>query len=70
MLILNMQAQGLKGDELGITFCDAVKQRLNAQIAEANALDTNTLHAAIDRAVQLKPDIATCAALQAQRKQE
>ena len=58
------------GDELGITFCDAVEQRLNAQIAEANALDTNTLHAAIDRAVQLKLDIATRAALQAQRKQE
>ena len=58
------------GDELGIAYCDAVEQRLNTQIAEANALDTDTLHAAIDRAVQLELDIATRAALQAQRKQE
>jgi hypothetical protein len=58
------------GDELGITFCDAVEQRLNAQIAKANALETDTLHAAIDRAVQLELDITTRAALQAQRKQE
>lgn len=58
------------GDELGIAFCDAVEQRLNAQIAKANALDTDTLHAAIDRAVHLELDIATRAALQAKRKQE
>jgi hypothetical protein len=58
------------GDELGIEFCDAVEQRLNAQIAQANALDSDTLHAAIDRAVQLELDIATRAVLQAQRKQE
>jgi hypothetical protein len=58
------------GDELGIAFCDAVEQRLNAQIAKANALDTDTLHAAIDRAVNLELDVATRAALQAQRKQE
>ena len=58
------------GDEIGIAFCDAVEQRLNAQIAKATALDTDTLHAAIDRAVQLELDIATRAALQAQRKQE
>jgi E3 ubiquitin-protein ligase RNF10 len=58
------------GDELGITFCDAVEQRLNKQIAKATALDTDALHAAIDRAVQLELDINTCAALQAQRKQE
>lgn len=57
-------------DELGITFCDAAEQRLNAQIAKANALDSEALHAAIDRAVQLELDIATRAALQAQRKQE
>ena len=58
------------GDKLGIAFCDAVEERLNAQIAKANALDTDTLHAAIDRAVQLELDIATRAALQSQRKQE
>jgi hypothetical protein len=58
------------GDELGIAFCDAAEERLNAQIAKANALDTDTLHAAIDRAVQLEFDIATRAALQTQRKQE
>ena len=58
------------GDELGIEFCNAAEQRLNAQIAKANALDTDTLHAAIDRAVQLELDIATRAAIQAQRKQE
>lgn len=58
------------GDELGIAFCDAAELRLNAQIAKANALDTDTLHASIDRAVQLELDIATRAALQAQRKQE
>ena len=58
------------GDELGIAFCDAAEERLNAQIAKANALDTDTLHTAIDRAVQLELDIARRAALQAQRKQE
>ncbi len=58
------------GDELGIAFCDVSEQELNAQIAKANALDTDVLHAAIDRAVQLELDITTRAALQAQRKQE
>jgi hypothetical protein len=58
------------GDELGIAFCNAAEQRLNAQIAKADALDTEALHAAIDRAVQLELDIATRAAIQAQRKQE
>ena len=58
------------GDELGITYCDAVEQRLNAQISKANDLNTDTLHAAIDRAVQLELDIATRAAFQAQRRQE
>ena len=58
------------GDALGIEFCDAVEQRLNKQILKANALDTDVLHAAIDRAVQLELDITARAALQAQRKQE
>jgi hypothetical protein len=58
------------GDELDITFCDAVEQRLNVQIAKVNALDSDTLHAAIDYIVQLELDIATRTALQAQCKQE
>ena len=57
-------------DALGIAFCDAAEQRLNKQIVKANTLDTDALHAAIDRAVQLELDIATRATLQAQRKQE
>ena len=57
-------------DPLGIAFCDAAEQRLDMQIAKANALDTEALHVAIDRAVQLELDMATRAALQAQRKQE
>jgi hypothetical protein len=58
------------GDELGIIFCDAVEQRLNSQITKANALSTDALDAAIDRALQLEHEINTRAALQAQRKQE
>lgn len=58
------------GDELGILFCDAVEQRLNSQIAKANALDTDALHAAIDRALQLEHEITAHAVLQAQRKQD
>jgi len=58
------------GDELGLLFCDAVEQRLNSQIAKANALDTDALHAAIDRALQLEHEITTHAVLQAQRKQD
>jgi hypothetical protein len=58
------------GDELGIIFCDAVEQRLNSQIAKANALDTDALHAAIDHALQLEQEIITRTALQAQRKHE
>ena len=58
------------GDELGIIFCDAVEQRLNSQIAKANALDTDALHAAIDHALQLEQEITARAALQAQRKLE
>jgi hypothetical protein len=58
------------GDELGITFCDAVEQRLNSQIAKANALGTDALHAAIDRALQSEHEINARAALQAQRKQD
>lgn len=57
-------------DPLGIAFCDAAEQRLDMQIVKANALDTEALHVAIDRAVQLELDMATRAALQAQRKQE
>jgi hypothetical protein len=57
-------------DAPGITFCDAVEQRLNTQIAKANALGTDALHAAIDRALQLEHDIAARAALQVHRKQE
>ena len=57
-------------DPLGIAFCDAVEQRLNTQIAKANALGTDALHAAVDRALQLERDITVRAALQAQRKQE
>jgi hypothetical protein len=57
-------------DVLGIAFCDAAEQKLNKQIVKANALDTDALHTAIDRAVQLELDITTRAALQAQRKQE
>jgi hypothetical protein len=58
------------GDPLGIVFCDAAEQRLDRQIAKANALDADALHAAIDRALQLELDITARAALQAQRKQE
>ena len=58
------------GDEIGIIFCNAVEQRLNSQIAKANALDTDALHAAVDRAFQLEHEITTRAALQAQRRQE
>ena len=57
-------------DELGIIFCDAAEQRLNSQITKANALGTDALHAAIDRALQLEHEITARAALQAQRKQE
>ena len=57
-------------DELGIIFCDAAEQKLNSQIAKANALGTDALHAAIDRALQLEHEIAARAALHAQRKQE
>jgi hypothetical protein len=57
-------------DPLGIAFCDAAEQRLHAQIAKAAALDTEVLRFAIDRALQLQRDIATSAALQAQRTQE
>ena len=57
-------------DPLGIAFCDAAEQRLDTQITKANALDTEALHVAIDRAVQLELDMAARAALQAQRKQE
>jgi hypothetical protein len=58
------------GDELGILFCDAVEQRLNSQIAKANALGTDALHAAIDRALQMEHEITACAVLQAQRRQD
>jgi hypothetical protein len=58
------------GDELGIIFCDAVEQRLKSQITKANALGTDALDAAIDRALQLEHEINARAALQAQRKQE
>jgi hypothetical protein len=57
-------------DALGIAFCDAAEQRLNTQIAKANDLGTEALHAAIDHAVQLELDMAARTALQAQRKQE
>ncbi|KAI9510821.1 hypothetical protein F5148DRAFT_498415 [Russula earlei] len=57
------------GDTLGIAFCDAVEQRLNKQIAKANALSTDALHAAIERALQLEHDIAARVTLHAQRKQ-
>ena len=57
-------------DPLGIAFCDSAEQRLHAQIAEATALDTDVLHAAIDRALHLERVIVAGAALQAQRRQE
>lgn len=57
-------------DALGITFCDAVEQRLNAQIAKATALDTDALRAAIDHSLQMEHNITANAAFQAKRKQE
>jgi hypothetical protein len=57
-------------DELGIIFCDAAEQRLILQITKANALGTDALRAAIDRALRLEHEITARAALQAQRKQE
>ncbi|KAI0308369.1 hypothetical protein B0F90DRAFT_1682232 [Multifurca ochricompacta] len=57
-------------DTLGIAFCDAAEQKLHAQIAKATALNTEVLHAAIDRALQMEWDITANAALQSQRKQE
>src|SRR5712672_1665368 len=58
------------GDSLGTVFCDAAEQRLNKQIAKANALDTDALHAAIDRSLQTEHDITARAAFLVQRKQE
>ncbi|KAI9455916.1 hypothetical protein BJY52DRAFT_1278098 [Lactarius psammicola] len=57
-------------DALGVAFCDAVEQRLNAQIAKATALDTDVLRAAVDNSLQMERNIMTNAAFQAKRKQE
>ena len=57
-------------DALGIVFCDAAEQKLNAQIAKATALDTDVLRAAIDNSLQMERNITTNAAFQAKRKQE
>ena len=57
-------------DALGVVFCDAVEQRLNAQIAKATALDSDVLRAAIDNSLQMERNITANAALHAKRKQE
>ena len=57
-------------DALGVVFCDAVEQRLNAQIEKATALDSDVLRAAIDNSLQIERNITANAALHAKRKQE
>lgn len=57
-------------DALGVVFCDAVEQRLNAQIAKATALDTDVLRATIDNSLQMERNITANAALHTKRKQE
>ena len=57
-------------DALGVVFCDAAEQRLNAQIAKAIALDTEVLHAAIDNSLHMERNIMANAAFQAKRKLE